>query len=135
MTCSPSIRPVVPGRIAILSGVTMTVVSPIGFFSPTGHAVVPSLASRDQFVRNLRRPVALGPLLGFRIVAALQHGAFTEPLAADDDRDRAAGAALLGMDRARRHQIDLALRAGGDGGKLDLGIVGTAAVVEAVVTL
>jgi hypothetical protein len=36
------------------------------------------------------------------------------------------------MDRVQRHQIELALRAGGDGGKLDLGVAGAAAIVEAM---
>src|SRR5262245_45015350 len=39
------------------------------------------------------------------------------------------------MDRMRRHEINLALRTGGDGSELDLGVARAAAIVEAVVAL
>src|SRR5215217_5484009 len=92
-------------------------------------------SSRHQIVRHLRGAEPLGSLFGLGIIAALQHRAFAKPLAANDDCHRTAWAALLRVNGARRHQVDLALRAGCDGGELDLRIVRTAAVIDAIVAL
>src|SRR5262249_21931701 len=97
--------------------------------------IVVSQSSGDQFVGDLGRAVALDHGLRLGIVGVLQHRALAEALTADDDRHRAGGAALLGVNAARRHQIDLALRAGRDRGEPQLGIAGPAAVVDALVTL
>src|SRR5215813_4954174 len=66
-----------------------------------------------QLERDLGRAVAFGASIGVGIVAALQHGALPELLAAHDDGNRAGRAALLGVDVARRDEVYLALRAGG----------------------
>ncbi len=89
----------------------------------------------QKVVGNLRRAVLLDDGFRLGIVHALQHRPLAEPLAAHDDRDRAGRAALLGMDGVRRHQIDLALRAGRHRGEPHLGMPGPAAVVDAVVAL
>src|SRR5215813_15246008 len=88
-----------------------------------------------QLERDLGRAVAFGASIGLGIVAALQHGALPELLAAHDDGNRAGRAALLGVDVARRDEVYLALRAGGHRGEPDLGVAGLAAVIEAVVAL
>ena len=84
---------------------------------------------------HLRRTVAFDHGVGDAVVLVLQHRALAEFLAAHDERDRAGRTALLGMDRARRHQIDLALRAGRHRSKLYLGMARAAAVVDALETL
>src|SRR5262249_37476369 len=94
-----------------------------------------AISSSAQFGGALGRTVALHHGLGLGIVGVLQHRALAEPLTADDDRHRAGGAALLGVNGAWRHQIDLALRAGRDRSEPHLGITGPAAVVDAFVTL
>ena len=68
--------------------------------------------SRHQFVRDLSRAVALDHGLRLGVVGVLQHRPLAKPLTPDDDRYRARRAALLGVNGAGRHQIDLALGAG-----------------------
>src|SRR5580704_9089347 len=86
--------------------------------------------SAGEVVGDLRRPVALDHGVGRAIVLMLQHRALAELLAAYDDRHRAGRTALLRMYRARRHQIDLALRAGRHRSELHLGMSRPAAVVD-----
>src|ERR1700730_6420317 len=78
--------------------------------------------STGEVVGKLRRAEALDHRIGRAIVLMLQHRALAELLAAHDDRHRAGRTALLGMDGARRHQIDLTLRAGRHRSKLHLGM-------------
>src|SRR5271157_2775608 len=91
--------------------------------------------SGEQLEWNLGRAVALDHGVGFGVVSVLEHGAFAEPLTAHDDCDRARGPALLGMDGARRHEVDLARRPGGHGRKPQLGMAGALSVIEADIAL
>src|SRR5580704_11177941 len=91
--------------------------------------------STGEVVGNLRRAVALDHGIGDAIVLMLQHRALAELLAAHDDRHRAGRTALLCMNRPRRHQIDLALRAGRHRRELHLRMTRPAAVVNALETL
>src|SRR5215831_12522999 len=97
--------------------------------------IIVAESSGDQFVGDLGRAVAFDHGLRLGIVGVLEHRALAEPLTADDDGDRAGRAALLGVNGAGRHQIDLALRAGRDRGEAHLGVAGPAAVVDALVAL
>src|SRR5262249_37389142 len=97
--------------------------------------MVVAQSSGDQFVGDLSRTIALDHGLRLGIVGVLQHRALAEALTADDDRPRAGRAALLGVNGARRHKIDLALRPGRARGEPHLGVAGPAAVVDALVTL
>src|SRR5580704_12174843 len=91
--------------------------------------------STGEVVGNLRRAVALDHGVGRAIVLMLQHRALAELLAAHDDRHRAGRTALLRVNGARRHQIDLALRAGRHRSELHLGMARPAAVVDPLKTL
>src|SRR5262249_34616165 len=97
--------------------------------------IIVAQSSGDQFVGDLGRAGAFDYGLRLGIVRVLQHRPLAEAWTADDDRHRAGGAALLGVNGARRHQIDLALRPSRDRGEPHLGIARPAAVVDALVTL
>src|SRR5215831_15473633 len=97
--------------------------------------IIVAESSSDQFVGDLGRAVALDHGLRLGIIGMLQHRTLAEALTADDDGHRAGGAALLGVNGARRHQIDLALRPGRDRSEAHRGIPGPAAVVDALVAL
>src|SRR5580658_5011259 len=118
-------------------------------FAPFGNCSMASISNRAEWHRprcreakderstgevvgNLRRAVALDHRVGCAIVLMLQHRALAELLAAHDDRHRAGRTALLGVNGARRHQIDFALRAGRHRSELHLGVARPAAVVDAL---
>src|SRR5258707_6502532 len=123
------------------SGHSIRVVRAAALFASISYAQVTpaprsrAISSRHQFVGDLSRAVALDHGLRLGVVGVLQHRPLAKPLTADDDRHRASRAALLGVNGAGRHQIDLALGAGADRGEPHLGIAGPAAVVDALATL
>jgi len=63
----------------------------------------PPASSSDELERDLGGTVALDHGVGLGVIGVLEHGAFAEPLATHNDRYRAGGPALLGMDGARRN--------------------------------
>src|SRR5579864_1923244 len=93
---------------------------PLMFCPPIDEAE--SNRSYGNVIRHLRRAVALEHGVGGAVVLMLQHRALAELLAAHDDRHRASRPALLGVDGARRHQVDLALRTGCYRSELHLGM-------------
>ena len=93
-----------------------------------------SASSRGQFVGNLRGAHLIDHRFGYGIETELDIRS-AQLLAAQDDRDRAYRTALLGMDVMRRHDVDLALRTGGDGRHLHFGIAWLASIIDAVIAL